>query len=101
MLVRCYLSTRSVIHRVIWGISNSLKVDDPDLLGLPDSVSPGNGLLLVLGVGVWVIHHHRVCCLQVQPPAGCSDAQQEDEDLAVGRIEALDSNLPARSMATL
>ncbi len=83
-----------IIHGVIRGICNSLKVDHADLLGLPNPVGPCNGLLLVLGVGVGVIHHHCVCCLQVQPPACRPYAQQEDEDLAVGGIEALNGGLP-------
>jgi len=83
-----------IIHGVIRGICNSLKVDHPDLLGLPNPVGPCNGLLLILGVGVGVIHHDCVCSLQVEPPACCPDAQQEDEDLAVGGIEALDGGLP-------
>lgn len=90
-----YLRVGSVVHGVIGRICHSLKVDDADLLGLPNPVSSGNGLLLVLGVGVGVIHHHSVCCLQVQASAGCPDAQQEDEDLAVGCVEALDGNFPA------
>ena len=88
----------SPIHGVIWSISNSFKMDDTDFLGLPNSVGPGNSLLLVLGVGVRVIHHHCVGCLQVQAPAGSSDAQQKDEDFAVWRIELLDGGLPAEEM---
>ena len=90
-----YLCVWSIVHGVVGRICHCLKVDDTHFLGLPDSVSSGNSLLLVLGVGVRVVHHHCVGCLQVQAPAGCSDAQQEDEDLAVGCIEALDGSLPA------
>ena len=97
----CVYLCISIVHGVIRGVSNSLKVDHPDLLGLPNPVSPGNGLFLVLGVGVGVIHHHRVGCLQVEAPAGCPDAQQEDEDLAVGGVEALDGSLPGRSTSCL
>lgn len=31
---------------------------------------PCNGLLLVLGVGIWVVNHHRVTRLQVEAAAG-------------------------------
>lgn len=85
----------SIVHGVVWGICHSLKVDHPDLLGLPNPVGPGYSLLLILGVGVWVVHHHSVGCLQVEAPACCPNTQQEDEDLTVGRIEALDGDLPA------
>ena len=86
----------SSIHGVIWSISHSLEMDDSDFLGLPNPVSSGNSLLLVLGVRVRIIHHHCVSCLQVQAPAGSSDAQQKDEDLAVWGVELLDGDLPAR-----
>lgn len=92
-----YLNVRRRVHGVIGRICHSLKVDDSDLLGLPNPVGSGNSLLLILGVGVGVIHHHSVCCLQIQAPAGCPDAQQEDEHLAVGCIEALDGDFPALS----
>ena len=90
-----YLCVWSIVHGVIGGVCHRLKVDDTHFLGLPNPVSSGDSLLLILGVGVRVIHHHCVGCLQVQAPAGSPDAQQEDEDLTVGCIEALDGNLPA------
>ena len=90
-----YLYVWSIVHGVIGGVCHRLKVDDTHFLGLPNPVSSGNSLLLILGVGVRVIHHHCVGCLQVRAPASGPDAQQEDEDLAVGCIEALDGNLPA------
>jgi len=62
LLANAYLC---IIHGVIRGICNSLKVDHADLLGLPNPVGSCNGLLLILGVGVGVIYHNCVCCLQV------------------------------------
>ena len=89
-------TARSIIHGIIRGVCNSLKVDDPHFLGLPNSMSPGYGLLLILRVGVRVVYHDCVSSLQIEATPGCSDAQQEDEDIAVGRIEALDGSLPTR-----
>lgn len=90
-----YLCVWSIVHGVIGRVCHCLKVDDTHFLGLPNPVSPGNSLLLILGVGVGVVHHHCVGCLQVQAPASCPDAQQEDEDLTVRGIEPLDGSLPA------
>lgn len=95
MMGIAHLQACPSIHGVVWGISHSLKVDDPNLLGLTNPVGPGNCLLLVLWVGVRVVHHHCVGRLQVEPPASCPYAQQEDEDLAVRGVEPLDSSLPA------
>ena len=52
-------------------------------------------LLLVLGVGVWVVHDHRVSGLEVEAPPSSADGQQEDEALAVGRVEGAYGCLPA------
>lgn len=47
-------------HRRGWGggIGDGLQVKHAHLLGLPDAVGPGNGLLLVLGVGIRIIYYH-------------------------------------------
>jgi hypothetical protein len=71
-------------------------VEHPDLLGLPDAMGSGYGLLLVLGVGVRVVDHHGVSGLQVQAPARRPDAEQEDEGVRVWLVEPLDRLFPAK-----
>ena len=50
-------------------------------------------LLLRLWVGVGVVHDHRVRRLQVEPPPRRLDAQQEDKDARVWRVELVDGRL--------
>lgn len=49
------------------------------LLGLPDTVTTSNSLLLVLWVRVRVIDDDRVSRLQVETTTSGTDGQQEDE----------------------
>mmetsp|Transcript_56749 Transcript_56749/g.159326 ORF Transcript_56749/g.159326 Transcript_56749/m.159326 type:complete len:352 (-) Transcript_56749:947-2002(-) len=65
--------------------------DDPHLVGLPDAVHAGDGLLVVLRVPVQVEEDDGVRGLQIQTKTSGSRGEEEDADLlsALERLEVL------------
>ena len=61
--------------------------------GLPNAVTSGGSLNVILRVPVTIIDDDCVCRLQVDTKPACSSREQEEEFAAIGRIEAIDAVL--------